>query len=102
VKKTSAHTTKTIASTLADLLGVAEALAQAHDALELPAHDDETCDWAATLAAVDAMGSATHQLAQVATEHLLPVLRTLRDQATTARREIECLKASLAEAHFRA
>lgn len=85
------HASRELAFALADLLDRVANAKDAHERLELPGHDDEAVDWRSVLAEIDALGTATHQLTQLANERLLPVLRTLRDRATGALREIESL-----------
>jgi hypothetical protein len=100
--KTTQQASHTIATTLRDMLEVAEQLARAHDALTLPDSDDHTAvDWHAVVAQINALGDATHQLAQLANETMLPILRGVKSHALTALAEITALN-QLTEARPRA
>jgi hypothetical protein len=70
------------------LVGLAEAMARTHDRLSLPEHDDVAVDWPAVLIQVDALGDASHRLATLARERMIPCLKSVKAHAQTALDEI--------------
>lgn len=94
--KTTTHTTKTIASTLAEIGELVDALHRAHDVLTLPETDDAWVDWGEVITHVDAIGQASHRLATCARESMIPALKVLKTHAQAALAEIARLDAQLA------
>jgi hypothetical protein len=94
--KTTQQASRTIASALADLRELAEEVTQAHDALTLPESDEQSVDWQAVIDQVDRMGVASHRLATVAQNELIPALKTVKGHAKTALDEVTHLNHQLA------